>query len=398
MMTVEKAKKLALNRSDETLKLLIDYYHKEDKVEVRRELVSSIGRQNNKDMIFKFLSDNMLKEPVTEVAIQMYRTILYNYTDERFKALGDSLEQEYNNEVMKKMKRYYLFRKKRGQVDLRSSDIKEAMLLEGDSQYTLREINEGSIHLAFTSPPYYNARDYSNYNSYKDYLEKMKKVFMEVNRVLIDGRFFLVNISPVIAKRPGREFESIRYPIHFDFHQLLMEAGFNFVDEIIWVKPEASVKNRIGGYQQNKKPLAYKPNTITESVLVYRKDCDFLLDKNIKAYNGEANNGEEIDTTNVWYISPKSTKDHPAVFPEKLCEKVLKYYSYKNDVVLDPFAGIGTFGKVAKTMNRIPVLCEMDEQYINIIKNKILIDDQELNDKEQKHIIKERLKPWIALA
>jgi len=372
MMTVEKAKKIALNRSDETLKILIKYYHEEKKVEVRRELVSSIGRQRNKDIIFKFLSDNIFKEPVTEVVIQMYRTILYNYDDERFKALGNSLENEYNNEVIKKMKRYYLFKKEKTKLDLKTSEIKKPLVLEGDSEYSLRKLNEGSIHLAFTSPPYYNARDYSNYNSYKDYLYKMKKVFKEVNRVLIDGRFFLVNISPVISKRPGREFESIRYPIHFDFHQILKESGFNFVDEIIWVKPEASVKNRIGGYQQNKKPLAYKPNTITESILVYRKDCDFLLDKNIKAYNGTNNEGEDIDTSNVWHISPKSTKNHPAVFPEKLCEKVLKYYSYDGDVVLDPFAGIGTFGEVALEMQRIPVLSEMDKDYLNYIKKNII--------------------------
>ncbi len=101
-------------------------------------------------------------------------------------------------------------------------------------------------------------------------------------RVLEEGRFIIINVSPVITKRAGREFESVRYPIHFDFHQILIDNGFYFVDEILWIKPDFSVPNRIGGYLRNKKPLEYKPNCVSESLLVYRKKAPFLLDKNIK--------------------------------------------------------------------------------------------------------------------
>ena len=93
-----------------------------------------------------------------------------------------------------------------------------------------------------------------------------------------------------------------------------------------------------------------------------------MLDKNINAYykyNKFLN--EEIDTTNCWYISPRSDKNHPAVFPEELCRRVLKYYSFEGDTVLDPFAGSGTFGKVAHNMRRIPVMCEIEESYIQLI-------------------------------
>lgn len=243
-------------------------------------------------------------------------------------------------------------------------------MLKGDVAEKLKKFPEQSVQMIFTSPPYYNAREYSDYHSYKDYLDKIKNVFTACNRVLEDGRFIIVNISPVITKRPGREFESIRYPIHYDYHKILEESGFYFVDEIVWIKPEPSVPNRIGGYMQTRKPLSYKPNCITESLMVYRKNCDFLLDKNIndyKEYNKYEN--EEIDTTNCWYITPKSDKNHPAVFPEELCKRVLKYYSYEGDVIMDPFAGSGTLGRVAKQMNRIPIMCEMNEEYIKLIKN-----------------------------
>ena len=64
-------------------------------------------------------------------------------------------------------------------------------------------------------------------------------------------------------------------------------------------------------------------------------------------------------------------KNHPAVFPEELCRRILKYYSFENDVVLDPFAGSGTLGRVARRMNRIPVMCEINNNYIEIIDGEV---------------------------
>ena len=165
----------------------------------------------------------------------------------------------------------------------------------------------------------------------------------------------------------------MRYPIHFDLHNILTECGFYFIDEIIWIKPEPSVPNRNGGFIKTRKPLSYKPNCITESLLVYRKECNFLLDKNIEEYkNFEPDFKEKIYTSNCWYIAPTYKKEHPAIFPDELCERILKYYSYPEDVVLDPFAGSGTFGKIALKNNRIPILCEKNVEYINYIKKNII--------------------------
>ena len=206
--------------------------------------------------------------------------------------------------------------------------------------------------------------------SYQGYLDSMQESLVQCYRILEDGRFLIINVSPVITKRAGREFESIRYPIHFDFHRILVESGFYFIDEILWIKPEYSVPNRIAGYLQTKKPLSYKPNCVTESIMVYRKNSPFLLDKNIKIYNKNLRNDENVDLTNCWYIAPKYDKNHPAVFPEELCQKVLKYYSFVGDVVCDPFAGSGTFGKVARDMGRIPLLCEQNTEYAEKLKQK----------------------------
>ena len=368
-ITIEYIKKLGLERKESNLNYLIKLFYEDFEIEIKREIVSSIGRQRQNDKIYKFLNREAFNNHYMEIVYQMFRTTLYkSKKDDRFIFLRDRMLEYYKNEVMQKMFEYYEFKQKIKTIKPEPKQIIKPSLLIGDNRVTLNKIKDKQIQLIFTSPPYYNARIYSDYKSYEEYLNSMLESLKQCHRILEDGRFILINVSPVITKRAGREFESIRYPIHFDFHKILIEAGFYFIDEIIWIKPEYSVPNRIAGYLQTKKPLSYKPNCITESVMVYRKNSPFLLDKNIKAYDKNLKNDEQIDSTNCWYISPKSDKNHPAVFPSELCEKVLKYYSFENDIVCDPFAGSGTFGKVAIKMNRMPLLCEQNKEYCEKLK------------------------------
>ncbi len=112
--------------------------------------------------------------------------------------------------------------------------------------------------------------------------------------------------------------------------------------------------------------------------MVYRKNCNFLLDRNIKKYTLKEEyipNDNVVDRSNIWKIAPTNSKEHPAIFPDELCRRILKYYSFKGDVVLDPFAGIGTFGRIANMMGRIPVLCEINKKYIEIIEEENIYDD-----------------------
>ncbi len=371
MVSLIEVKELGKNKCSENLAKLLNLYDIVSDIDIKREIVSSIGRQKNYDIVYNFIKNNIYNCKCMDLVYQMYRTLLYRQDDSRFHQLKLDVEKFYNNEIIDKMNRYYKYRHSNyKKIDFVEKPA-DPLILFGDSKIELKKIAQGVVNMIFTSPPYYNARMYTNYKSYEDYLFQMKEILIECHRILEDGRFIIINVSPVITKRPGREFESIRYPIHFDFHRILLEAGFYFVDEIIWIKPESTVPNRIGGYQQTRKPLSYKPNCITESLMVYRKNADFLLDKNIAKYPDFVKDNDDIDTSNCWYINPKSDKNHPAVFPEELCQKVLKYYSFEKDVVLDPFAGSGTLGRVAMKMNRIPILCEQNKEYIKIIERGI---------------------------
>ena len=377
MYSIEQIKAMGKNKTKENFsRLLRLFFIPVLPLEIKREIVSSMGRYDYNDDIYDFISlEAFNNNNHMELIYQMFRTCLYKSgEDERFEDLRQRIMTYYDNEVINKANAFYNFTKGKNVKEKNKSAVNSSpmrlipMLLVGDAEKTLSILPDNSVQLIFTSPPYYNAREYSDYTSYEAYLEKMKSVLLALHRVLEDGRFIIINVSPIITKRLGREFESIRYPIHYDFHRILTATGFHFIDEIQWIKPEPSVPDRISGYRQTRKALSYKPNCITESIMVYRKNADFLLDQNMKQNKDyDRHEDEDIDTSNCWYIAPSRDKNHPAVFPEELVRKVLKYYSFEGDTVLDPFAGSGTTGRVARSMNRVPIMCEINKDYAEAI-------------------------------
>jgi DNA modification methylase len=153
-----------------------------------------------------------------------------------------------------------------------------------------------------------------------------------------------------------------------------VQNGWEFIDDIIWLKPEASVKNRIGGFMQHRKPLGYKPNAVTEYLMVYRKQTEKLLDWNIRSYTYETVEESKVadgyETTNVWKIDPCFDKVHSAIFPVELCKRVIQYYSYKGDLIFDPFGGSGTVGRTAKALDRLFFLTEQEPKYFEYMQLK----------------------------
>jgi DNA modification methylase len=108
--------------------------------------------------------------------------------------------------------------------------------------------------------------------------------------------------------------------------------------------------------------------------MVYRKSTEKLLDWNIRSYDYETVNKSKVadgyETTNIWKIDPCFDKVHSAVFPVELCKRVIQYYSYKGDLVFDPFGGSGTVGRTAKSLDRLFFLTEKEEKYFEYMKSK----------------------------
>lgn len=353
----------------------IDVIRNDASANVRREAVSAIGRLRNEDTI-NFLIQ-LLKDNDPEVVLQAIRGLLVfkknNKVIECLKKLSNHPNEIIQDVINKE------FKEKRKKTNIHkhslSPDFLKNCVIQDDVRNVIKLIPDESIHLTFTSPPYYNARDYSIYQSYNEYLEFLESVFKDIHRITKEGRFFILNTSPIIIPRVSRQHSSRRYPIPYDIHPLLIKMGWEFIDDIIWVKPEASVKNRVAGFEQHRKPLAYKPNPRSESIMVYRKKTDKLLDWNIKQYFWETVEKSKIkesyETSNIWKIDPVFDKTHTAVFPIELCNRIIKLYSYIGDLVFDPFGGSGTMAKAVQELRRYFLLTEMKPNYINRIKEKL---------------------------
>ena len=149
----------------------------------------------------------------------------------------------------------------------------------GDCRAVLSEFPPDSVQLAFTSPPYFNAKpECAEYVDYPSYLTFLGEAFDACHSVLAEGRFLVVNVSPVLVRRTSRSTASKRLPIPFDLHPVLERIGFEFIDDIIWRKPEGAGWHLGRGrrFAADRQPLQYKPVTVTEYVLVYRKKTDRL--------------------------------------------------------------------------------------------------------------------------
>ncbi len=162
----------------------------------------------------------------------------------------------------------------------------------------------------------------------------------------------------------------------FDVHRIFIEEGFDFIDDIIWQKPEGAgwATGRGRRFAADRNPLQYKAVPVTEYVLVYRKRTSKLIDAHIRELAGTARLKQSkilgaYDRTNVWRIPPASSSKHPAIFPVELARRVIRYYSFVEDAVLDPFAGIGTVGEAAIDLKRRFVLVDSNPDYIEEMKH-----------------------------
>ena len=338
----------------------------------RREAISAIGRMRSEKAILILIE--FLTDADPKVVLQALRGLLYFKEKPEVQTALDSLSEHPNelirehlaSEVKNKSARSHGIKK--DQHHPSSPDPLKNVIVYADVQETLKVIPDESIHLTFTSPPYYNARDYTIYQSYEAYLDFLTAIFKETHRITKEGRFFVLNTSPVIVPRISRAHSSKRYAIPYDIHPRLTDIGWEFIDDIVWTKPDYAAKNRNGGFFQHRKPLGYKANSVTENVMVYRKKTDKLIDWNIRQYDDETVEASKVmgeyEKTNLWHINPATDKVHPAVFPAELATRVIQFYSFKGDLVFDPFAGSGTVGHVALTHERYFLLCEKESEYV----------------------------------
>ena len=232
----------------------------------------------------------------------------------------------------------------------------------GDCVQLLDEMPAASVDLIFTSPPYFNARpEYSDYEQYEQYLFKMRQVIKRAHGVLNEGRFFVMNTAPVQLRRASRSEASKRIAVPFDLHQIFIEEGFDFIDDIIWAKPEGA-ETISEGY-----PLQDETIQIAKHLLVFRKRTHLPLDWHIRNHPNQdlvaaSKIGDSCKLSNFWHGAAAS--------PLEVARIVIANYSFKGDVVLDPFAGVGTVGKAAAGLGRRFALIEASLKKFTVLEGE----------------------------
>ena len=253
-------------------------------------------------------------------------------------------------------------------------------LIHGDCIEELKKIEDNSVDLTVTSPPYDNLRSYNGNNDlwnesvWKGCIEELYRV-TKVGGVVV----WVVGDATVDGSETGTSFKQALY---------FMECGFNLHDTMIWEKtgrvPTQDRYYNVVEYMfvfSKGKPKAM--NFITDHKCVnggrkQRKDSVINKGENKKG-DGFFVRNEYGRRSNIWKIHVgKNKTKHPAIFPEQLANDHIISWSNEGDVVLDPFMGSGTTGKVAKQLGREFIGIEIDEEYFNIAKvriNNTIIDN-----------------------
>ena len=231
----------------------------------------------------------------------------------------------------------------------------------------MKDIPNNSLHLMITSPPYNVSKEYDNDLSLNEYLSLLKNCFTETYRVLVDGGRACINIAN-IGRKPY-------IPLSDYVSKIMIEIGFNMRGEIIWNKSAgAGISTAWGSFQSASNPIL---RDVHEYILIFSKgNYKRERDKEEKEFRHDNITKEEFIewTKSVWTMNTESAKriGHPAPFPEELPNRLIKLFSFTNDIVIDPFMGSGTTAIAAIKNNRNFVGYEINEEYINLANNRIL--------------------------
>jgi site-specific DNA-methyltransferase (adenine-specific) len=273
-------------------------------------------------------------------------------------------------------------------------------LINGDAR-DLSFLEEKSVHLVVTSPPYWNLKRYNenpdqlgHIDDYESFLIEVEKVWHEIYRVLVPGGRLVCVVGDVCVSR--RKFgRHLVFPLHADICVLCRRIGFDNLNPIIWYKIANASFEVSNGSKFLGKP--YEPNSIIkndmEFILMQRKPGGY------RKPTEEQRKLSKIDKKDfdnwfrqIWSIPGASTRNHPAPFPLELATRLVKMFSFHGDTVLDPFCGSGTTMIAALRNGRNSIGIDIDSEYCrmaarylkaessNLFINTKLIFEKMIND------------------
>jgi DNA modification methylase len=230
------------------------------------------------------------------------------------------------------------------------------------SSERMEELPEGSVHLMVTSPPYNVKKEYDEDLSLDQYRDLLRSVFRETYRVLVTGGRACVNVAN-LGRRPY-------IPLHRYIIEDMEALGFLMRGEILWNKgSSASPSTAWGSWKSAANPVL---RDVHEYILVFSK-LSFSR-KRLKHHEDTIRREDFLEwTKSVWSFPavPARSVGHPAPFPEELPRRLIELYTYKGDVVLDPFCGSGTACLAALKSGRHFVGYEISPEYCRLAETRL---------------------------
>jgi site-specific DNA-methyltransferase (adenine-specific) len=221
------------------------------------------------------------------------------------------------------------------------------------------ELPDNSVHLMITSPPYNVTKEYDQNLTLQQYLTLIHNVMKEVYRVLVNGGRACINIANV-GRKPY-------IPLSDYINKIMVDIGYNFRGEIIWDKgASAGGSCAWGSWCSASNPSLRDTH---EYILVFSKG-NLKREKGVNTISSE---DFMAWTKSIWRMNTESAKrvKHPAPFPLELPHRLINLYSYRGDVVLDPFMGSGTTAIAAIRNGRNYVGYDISAEYAKIAFERI---------------------------
>ena len=270
-------------------------------------------------------------------------------------------------------------------------------IINGDSRQ-MTELDDKSVDLVITSPPYWQLKDYGTKNqigyndSYEEYINNLNLVWKESYRVLNNGCRLCVNIGDQFARAVyyGR-YKVI--PIRTEIIKFCEAIGFDYMGAIIWQKKTTS--NTTGGASLMGSYPTPRNGILSidyEFILLFKKlGIPIKPNKELKEQSKMTKEEWKEYFAGHWNFGGTKQDGHIAMFPEELPKRLVKMFSFVGDTVLDPFLGSGTTSLAARNLNRNSFGYEMNSDFIPYIKRKLDINQGDIFNSDYSFIKQENI-------
>lgn len=259
----------------------------------------------------------------------------------------------------------------------------------------MQEVPSNSVKLIVTSPPYFNIKDYSkngtqdlkhsqiskddigNIDNFDLYVNSLLKVWKECERVLEPNGKICINVPlmPMLKKDLNTHYNRHIFDLQSSIQNSILQNTKLFLyDLYIWNRTNTSKKLMFGSYPY---PSNFYTQNTSEFIVVFVKDGKPKYTPNDIKEQSRLTQNEWVEfTKQIWDIPIPNKTDiafgiHPAIMPEQIPYRLIKLFSFVNDIILDPFAGSGTTLKIAKMLKRNYIGYEIYRHYENVINAKL---------------------------